>query len=49
MRARDLRDDGSVIGGLYASGNVACNAFGEVCPGPDATIGAADAATDVQG
>lgn len=37
--ARALRPDGSVIEGLYASGNCAANAFGKVYPGPGATIG----------
>ena len=37
--ARALRPDGSVIAGLYASGNSAGNAFGRVYPGPGATIG----------
>jgi succinate dehydrogenase/fumarate reductase flavoprotein subunit len=37
--ARALRPDGSVIEGLYASGNAAGNAFGRVYPGPGATIG----------
>jgi len=38
-RARALRPDGTVIEGLYASGNAAGNAFGRVYPGPGATIG----------
>lgn len=37
--ARVLRPDGTVIDGLYASGNSAGNAFGRVYPGPGATIG----------
>lgn len=37
--ARALRPDGTVIDGLYASGNAAGNAFGRVYPGPGATIG----------
>lgn len=37
--ARVLREDGSVIDGLYASGNAAANAFGKFYPGPGATIG----------
>lgn len=37
--ARALRVDGSVIEGLYATGNSAGNAFGRVYPGPGATIG----------
>jgi len=38
-RARVLREDGSVIGGLYAVGNTAANAFGHRYPGAGATIG----------
>ncbi|MBO2458051.1 3-ketosteroid-delta-1-dehydrogenase [Actinomadura violacea] len=37
--ARVLRADGSVIPGLYATGNTAANAFGSVYPGAGATIG----------
>lgn len=37
--ARALRDDGSVIEGLYAVGNAAANVFGKVYPGPGATVG----------
>lgn len=37
--ARALRPDGSIIQGLYASGNAAGNAFGRTYPGPGATIG----------
>ena len=37
--ARALRDDGSVIEGLYAVGNTAGNAFGRTYPGAGATIG----------
>jgi 3-oxosteroid 1-dehydrogenase len=37
-RARVLREDGSVIGGLYAIGNTAANAFGNTYPGAGATI-----------
>lgn len=37
--ARALRDDGSVIDGLYAIGNTAGNAFGRTYPGAGATIG----------
>lgn len=36
---RVLRDDGSAIGGLYASGNIAANCFGRAYPGPGITIG----------
>ncbi|MEZ0341101.1 3-ketosteroid-delta-1-dehydrogenase [Mycobacterium sp. pV006] len=38
-RARVLREDGSTIGGLYAIGNTAANAFGKSYPGAGATIG----------
>jgi 3-oxosteroid 1-dehydrogenase len=38
---RALRDDGSVIAGLYATGNAAANAFGAVYPGPGAPLGTA--------
>jgi 3-oxosteroid 1-dehydrogenase len=37
-RARVLREDGSAIGGLYAIGNTAANAFGATYPGAGATI-----------
>jgi succinate dehydrogenase/fumarate reductase flavoprotein subunit len=37
-RARVLREDGSVITGLYAIGNTAANAFGTSYPGAGATI-----------
>lgn len=37
-RARVLREDGSVINGLYAIGNTAANAFGNTYPGAGATI-----------
>ncbi|UNX53793.1 FAD-dependent oxidoreductase [Georgenia sp. TF02-10] len=37
--ARVLHEDGSVIEGLYATGNTAGNAFGRYYPGPGATIG----------
>ena len=37
-RARVLREDGSAIGGLYAIGNTAANAFGNTYPGAGATI-----------
>jgi 3-oxosteroid 1-dehydrogenase len=36
--ARVQREDGSVIGGLYAIGNTAANAFGTTYPGAGATI-----------
>ncbi|ORI15455.1 hypothetical protein BJI47_14355 [Rhodococcus sp. 1168] len=38
-RARALREDGTVIEGLYAIGNTAANAFGRTYPGAGATIG----------
>lgn len=38
-RGRALREDGSVIDGLYAIGNTAANAFGASYPGAGATIG----------
>ncbi|MER7077231.1 Succinate dehydrogenase/fumarate reductase, flavoprotein subunit [Saccharopolyspora kobensis] len=38
-RGRVLRPDGSPIGGLYAIGNTAANAFGATYPGAGATIG----------
>jgi 3-oxosteroid 1-dehydrogenase len=37
-RARVLREDSSVIDGLYAIGNTAANAFGTTYPGAGATI-----------
>ncbi|WP_067856224.1 3-ketosteroid-delta-1-dehydrogenase [Nocardia shimofusensis] len=37
--ARVLREDGSVMAGLYAIGNTAANAFGSTYPGAGATIG----------
>ena len=37
-RARVLREDGGAIGGLYAIGNTAANAFGTTYPGAGATI-----------
>ena len=36
--ARVLREDGSVVDGLYAIGNTAANAFGTTYPGAGATI-----------
>jgi len=36
--ARVLREDGTVIDGLYAIGNTAANAFGHTYPGAGATI-----------
>ncbi|OBH80602.1 3-ketosteroid-delta-1-dehydrogenase [Mycobacterium scrofulaceum] len=38
QRARVLREDGTVIAGLYAIGNTAANAFGATYPGAGATI-----------
>ncbi|MCW2793183.1 MAG: fumarate reductase/succinate dehydrogenase flavoprotein domain protein [Nocardioides sp.] len=40
-RARVLRPDGSVIGGLYAAGNVSSAVMGRTYAGPGATIGPA--------
>ncbi len=37
-RARVIREDGTVIAGLYAIGNTAANAFGATYPGAGATI-----------
>lgn len=39
VRGRVLREDGSLIEGLYAIGNTAANAFGAGYPGAGATIG----------
>lgn len=39
--ARVLREDGTAIPGLYASGNVSAAVMGETYPGPGATIGPA--------
>ncbi|MEV6836981.1 FAD-dependent oxidoreductase [Streptomyces sp. NPDC051133] len=38
---RVLREDGTAIEGLYASGNVSASVMGETYPGPGATIGPA--------
>jgi 3-oxosteroid 1-dehydrogenase len=38
---RALREDGSVIAGLYATSNSAANAFGPLYPGPGAPLGTA--------
>ncbi|MGK5630459.1 FAD-dependent oxidoreductase [Streptomyces sp. URMC 123] len=51
-RARVLREDGTAIDGLYASGNVSASVMGATYPGPGATIGPAMtfgwiAATDI--
>ncbi|HWU23372.1 MAG TPA: 3-oxosteroid 1-dehydrogenase [Nocardioides sp.] len=40
-RARVLREDGSVIPGLYAAGNVSSAVMGHTYPGPGGTIGPA--------
>jgi hypothetical protein len=39
--ARVLREDGSVIEGLYAAGNTTATVMGRSYPGPGCTIGAA--------
>ena len=39
--ARVLREDGSVIPGLYAAGNVSASVMGNTYPGPGGTIGPA--------
>ena len=39
--ARVLREDGSVIEGLYAAGNTSASVMGRTYPGPGATIGPA--------
>ncbi|MBO3103454.1 FAD-binding protein [Cellulomonas fengjieae] len=39
--ARVLREDGSVIEGLYAAGNVSASVMGRTYPGPGSTIGPA--------
>ena len=36
-----LREDGSVIPGLYAAGNVSASIMGNTYPGPGGTIGPA--------
>ncbi|ANI42185.1 3-ketosteroid-delta-1-dehydrogenase [Mycolicibacterium vaccae 95051] len=41
VRGRALRDDGSVIDGLYAAGNVSAPVMGHTYPGPGGTIGPA--------
>ncbi len=41
VNGRALRDDGSVIAGLYAAGNVAAPVMGHTYPGPGGTIGPA--------
>ena len=39
--ARALREDGSVIEGLYAAGNNSASVMGRTYPGPGSTIGPA--------
>ncbi|MGN6721147.1 MAG: FAD-binding protein, partial [Marmoricola sp.] len=39
--ARVLREDGSVIEGLYATGNSSASMFGPIYPGPGAPLGSA--------
>ena len=41
LHGRALRDDGSIIGGLYAAGNVSAPMMGHTYPGPGGTIGPA--------
>ncbi len=41
IHGRALRDDGSVIAGLYAAGNVSSPVMGHTYPGPGGTIGPA--------
>jgi 3-oxosteroid 1-dehydrogenase len=41
VAGRALREDGSVITGLYATSNSAANAFGPLYPGPGAPLGTA--------
>ncbi len=41
VQGRALRDDGSVIDGLYAAGNVSAPVMGHTYPGPGGTIGPA--------
>ena len=41
VRGRVLREDGSVIEGLYASGNASSPVMGHTYAGPGATIGPA--------
>lgn len=36
-----LREDGSVIEGLYAAGNTSASVMGDTYPGPGSTIGPA--------
>lgn len=41
VQGRALRDDGSIIDGLYAAGNVSAPVMGHTYPGPGGTIGPA--------
>jgi 3-oxosteroid 1-dehydrogenase len=41
VHARALRDDGTIIDGLYAAGNVSAPVMGHTYPGPGGTIGPA--------
>jgi 3-oxosteroid 1-dehydrogenase len=41
VTGRALRDDGSIIEGLYAAGNVSAPVMGHTYPGPGGTIGPA--------
>src|SRR3954447_21352411 len=41
VHGRALRDDGSIIDGLYAAGNVSAPVMGHTYPGPGGTIGPA--------
>jgi 3-oxosteroid 1-dehydrogenase len=41
VHARVLREDGSIIDGLYAAGNVSAPVMGHTYAGPGATIGPA--------
>lgn len=41
VNGRALRDDGSIIDGLYAAGNVSAPVMGHTYPGPGGTIGPA--------
>jgi 3-oxosteroid 1-dehydrogenase len=38
---RALREDGTVIGGLYSAGNNSASVMGRTYPGPGSTIGPA--------
>ncbi|MDT5010762.1 MAG: 3-oxosteroid 1-dehydrogenase, partial [Mycobacterium sp.] len=41
VNGRALRDDGSLIAGLYAAGNASAPVMGHTYPGPGGTIGPA--------